>query len=58
MSPCDNLSLLLPQQAAVGKLHRQLQLVGQPHSYLLQQLQAADTAAGQMEQQLAEAQVR
>eukprot|EP00775_Hariotina_reticulata_P002520 gene2521-2822_t len=43
-------------QMAVEKLHKQLQLVGQPHSYLLQQLQATEAAAAKMEQQLSEAQ--
>lgn len=44
-------------QAAVQKLHSQLQLVGQPHDFLLAQLSAAEAAASQAQEQLEAAQV-
>lgn len=43
-------------QAAVEKLHSQLQLAGQPHGFLLAQLAAAEAAASQAQQQLEAAQ--
>ncbi|KAF6252466.1 hypothetical protein COO60DRAFT_1704276 [Scenedesmus sp. NREL 46B-D3] len=43
-------------QAAVQKLHSQLQLVGQPHDFLLAQLSAAEAAASQAQEQLEAAQ--
>lgn len=44
-------------QAAVGKLHQQLSLVGQPHSFLLKQLQAAEATAAAAQAELAAAKV-
>lgn len=44
-------------QAALEKLHSQLQLAGQPHGFLLTQLAAAEAAASQAQEQLAAAQV-
>ncbi|WIA18914.1 hypothetical protein OEZ85_003586 [Tetradesmus obliquus] len=43
-------------QAALEKLHSQLQLAGQPHGFLLTQLAAAEAAASQAQEQLAAAQ--
>jgi hypothetical protein len=48
---------LAKAQAAVEKLHSQLQLAGQPHGFLLSQLAAAEAAASQAQQQLEAAQV-
>jgi hypothetical protein len=44
-------------QAAVEKLHSQLEGAGQPHGFLLSQLAAAEAAASQAQEQLEAAQV-
>lgn len=48
---------LAKAQAAVEKLHSQLHLAGQPHGYLLSQLQAAEADKNAAEVQLKDAQV-
>jgi hypothetical protein len=50
--------MLLCQQAAVEKLHQQLSLVGQPHSFLVKQLAAAETTAAAAQAELTAAKVR
>lgn len=42
-----------PPQAAAEKLHQQLSLVGQPHSFLIRQLAAAESTAAAAQSELA-----
>lgn len=44
-------------QAAVEKLHQQLSLVGQPHSFLIKQLAAAEATAAATQAELTAAKV-
>lgn len=54
----DAVPALYVLQAAVEKLHQQLSLVGQPHSFLIRQLAAAEATAAAAQAELAAAKVR